>query len=45
MMLHVPSTVLRRARFVGMQVLNVMDRLCRNLFVGSQCAGSEGSAK
>jgi hypothetical protein len=43
-MLHVPSSVDMRARFVGTQVCKVAERWCRNSFAGSQLAGKDGSA-
>jgi len=43
-MLHVPSTVDMRARFVGTHVCSVAESLYRNSFAGSQCAGNEGAA-
>jgi hypothetical protein len=43
-MLHVPSSVEIRARFVGTHVCKVADRWYRNAFAGSQLAGNEGFA-
>lgn len=43
-MLHVPSRVEMRARFVGIHVWKVADRWYSNAFAGSQCAGNEGFA-
>ena len=43
MILHVPSNVETRARFVGTQVWNVAERWYRNALAGSHDAGNEGS--
>ena len=44
MILHVPSNVDMRARFVGTQVCNDADNRYRSSFAGWQLAGNEGSA-
>jgi hypothetical protein len=44
MMLHVPSKVDMRARFVGTQVCRVADKWYRNSFAGSQLSGNVGLA-
>jgi hypothetical protein len=43
-MLHVPSSVDMRARFVGTQVCRVADKRYRKSFAGWQLSGSEGGA-
>jgi hypothetical protein len=43
MMLHVPSNVENSARFVGTQTPKEAERVWRNAFAGSQCAGNVGS--
>jgi hypothetical protein len=43
-MLHVPSSVDTRARFVGTQVWRVAERWYKNWFAGSQLFGNDGAA-